>query len=98
LSLACAGVAAVRFFNNNAGPFSQRDLFINSLSIVPEPNMLAFIGRCGRRGDGRGIRDEGLPPGVVFPCSRIGLRLRWPGLSDVTDRSRGFSGRKTQTR
>ena len=46
------GIAAVRFFDSNAGPFSQRDLFINSLSVVPEPGALAPVGLAavlGRR-------------------------------------------------
>ena len=38
------GIAAVRFFNDNAGSFSQRDLFVNSLAIVPEPATPVAVG------------------------------------------------------
>jgi len=46
------GIDAVSFFNASAGSFSQRDLFINSLAIVPEPpaaGLLAFAVTLMRR-------------------------------------------------
>ena len=32
-----SGIESVLIFNTNAGPFSQRDVFVNSLAVVPEP-------------------------------------------------------------
>jgi hypothetical protein len=37
MGTAGVGIDAIHFFNGSAGPFSQRDMFVNSLAIVPEP-------------------------------------------------------------
>jgi len=38
-----SGVDTLRFFNTNAGPGSQHDVFVNSLSVLPEPGSLGLL-------------------------------------------------------
>lgn len=36
-------IDSIRFFNTNAGPGSQRDVFVNSLLVLPEPAGLGLL-------------------------------------------------------
>lgn len=54
------GIDGIRFYNANAGPGSDHDLFFNNLSVVPEPSHIAlaifgglFLVGCGVRRLGR---------------------------------------------
>jgi hypothetical protein len=38
-----SGIDSIRFFNTNAGPGSQRDVFVNSLLVLPEPAGLGLL-------------------------------------------------------
>ena len=41
MGTAGTGIEQIEFLNGNAGSFGQRDFFINSLAIVPEPGAIA---------------------------------------------------------
>ena len=38
-----SGIEAIHVFNDNAGSFSQRDVFVNSLAVIPEPGALGGL-------------------------------------------------------
>ncbi|MBS1723132.1 MAG: PEP-CTERM sorting domain-containing protein [Armatimonadetes bacterium] len=40
----CQNLTGFAFFNANAGPFSQRDAYLNNMTVVPEPASFLALG------------------------------------------------------